>query len=169
MHKLLAADRIMTHGKIVTVDSKNRIFEAVAIKDGRFLATGTNDEIRNLASRYTKVLNLEGKTVLPGLIDSHTHPLLQAAHLVAIDCRKPSVKSIVDIKQMVKERARELGPGKWVRAVNFNDSVLLEKRHITRWELDEAAPDNPVYVVADTGHRGIVNSRALRVYSLCCT
>ncbi len=163
MHKLFAADRIMTHGKIITVDARDKIVEAIAIKDGRFLATGTTDEIMDLASRDTEVLNLEGKTVLPGLIDSHTHPLLQAAHLIAINCRKPSVKGIADIKKMVRARALELGPGKWIRAVNFNDSKLLEKRHINRWELDEVSPDNPVHVLADTGHRCIVNSRALEL------
>jgi len=163
MLKLFAADRILTNGKIVTVDARNTIVEAIAIKDGRFLATGTNTEIMDLASGDTEVLNLEGKTVLPGLIDSHTHPVLQAAHLIAINCRQPSVKAIADIKEMVRVRALELGPGKWVRAVNFNDSKLSEKRHITRWELDEVAPDNPVYILADTTHRCVVNSRTLEL------
>ena len=159
----IKADMILVNGKIVTVDTQNTIVQAVAIKDGQFLATGTTDEIMDLASGDTEVLNLEGKTVLPGLIDSHTHPVLQAAHLIAINCRQPRVKAIADIKEMVRVRALELGPGKWVRAVNFNDSKLLEKRHITRWELDEVAPDNPVFLSKETGHLYVANSKALEL------
>jgi len=163
MNKLFGADRILTNGKIITMDAHDTIVEAVAIKNGRFLATGTAYEIKELASSHTEILNLEGKTVLPGIIDSHTHPILQASHLIGIDCRKPSVKAIRDIKEMVRKRALELGPGKWIRAVNFNDSKLLEKKHITRWEIDEVAPENPVFILSDTGHQCIVNSCALKL------
>ncbi|MBW2368643.1 MAG: amidohydrolase family protein, partial [Deltaproteobacteria bacterium] len=163
MNNIFSADKILTNGKIITVDAQDSIVEAVAIKNGRFLATGTTDEIKDLASSKTDVLNLEGKTVTPGIIDSHTHPVLQASHLIAIDCRKPEVKEIADIKDKIKKKARELGPEKWIRLVNFNDTRLLENRHITRWELDEVSANNPVYIMADTGHQSIVNSRALEL------
>jgi len=163
MNKLFSADRILINGNILTVDETDSVVEAVAIKDGRFLTTGKSEDIKELAGHDTEILDLEGKTVLPGIIDSHTHPSLLASHLTEINCRKPEVKGIADIKEMVKTRVQELGPGKWVRGANFNDSKLTEKRHITRWELDEAAPENPVCLLADTGHQSVVNSKALEL------
>jgi predicted amidohydrolase YtcJ len=108
-------------------------------------------------------MDLEGKTCLPGIIDSHTHPGMAASIITEINCRQPSVRSIKDILKMVKERADELGPGKWVRGSNFNDSKLEENRHITRRELDEAAPQNPVFIMSDTGHQALANSLAFEL------
>jgi predicted amidohydrolase YtcJ len=163
MHKLFESDRILFNGKIITVDPSNSIVEGLAIKDGKFLATGSTPEIMALAGDRTEIIDLDRKTVLPGLIDSHTHPSLAASQLTEINCRQSGVLSIGDIIQMVKDRAKELGPGKWVRGGNFNDSKLTEKRHITRRELDEAAPDNPVFILSDTGHQCLVNGKALEL------
>lgn len=160
---LFCADRALINGKIITVDPDDSIVEAVAIKDGKFLATGSTSEIMELVGDKTGVIDLKRKTVLPGIIDSHTHPSMAASLITEINCRQTHVKSLRDILKMVKERAGELGPGKWVRGGNFNDSKLLEKRHITRWELDEAAPNNPVFILSDTGHQCLVNSTALEL------
>jgi predicted amidohydrolase YtcJ len=163
MKELFGADRVLFNGKIITVDQANSIVEALAIKDGKFLAVGSSPEIMDLAGRKTEVIDLELKTVLPGIIDSHTHPSLAASLVTEINCRQPAVQNIGDILRMVRGRAEELGPGKWVRGGNFNDSKLSEKRHITRRELDEAAPDNPVFILSDTGHQCLVNSKALEL------
>jgi predicted amidohydrolase YtcJ len=161
--RLLYADKVLINGKIITVDMDDSIVAAVAIKDGKFLATGSTDEIMELAGERTEVMDLDGKTALPGIIDSHTHPSYIASRTLEIDCRQPHVKGITDILTMVKERAEELGPGKWVMGANFNDSKLLENRHITCFELDQAAPKNPVYIVSDTGHQSLVNSLAFKL------
>ena len=163
MKDLFCADRVLINGKIITVDQADSIVEAVAIKDGKFLARGSTPEIMTLVGDRTEVLDLKRKTVLPGIIDSHTHPSLAASLVTEINCRQPAVQGIPDILRMVRERAGELGPGRWVRGGNFNDSKLSEKRHITRWELDEAAPHNPVFLLSDTGHQGLVNSTALEL------
>lgn len=163
MKEFFRADRVLINGKIITVDHTDSIVEAVAIKDGKFLAIGSTPEIMALVGDGTEVTDLKNKTVLPGIIDSHTHPSLAASLVTEINCRQPAVKSIGDILRMVSGRADELGPGKWVRGGNFNDSKLAEKRHITRWELDEAAPHNPVFILADTGHQCLVNSTALEL------
>jgi predicted amidohydrolase YtcJ len=159
----LKADLALINGKIVTVDVEGTIVEAVAMRDGRIIHTGSTEEVRMLVGDRTRVINLEGRTVLPGIIDSHTHPSHLASRLLEVDCRSPPVRSITEILGMVRQKAAELGPGRWVRGANFNDSKLEERRHITRRELDEAAPDNPVHIVSDTGHQCLVNSAALRV------
>ena len=163
MNKLFSADKILFNGKILTVDAKDTIVEALAVKDGRFLATGKNDFIRELAGPDTDIMDLEGKTVLPGIIDSHTHPYIMAAQFMELNCRQPQIRGVTDILEMVKQRANETEPGKWIRGANFNDSKLEEKRHVTRWELDEVSPHNPVFLLADTGHQCLVNSRVFEL------
>ncbi len=163
MRDLLKADRVVVNGKIITVDREDSIVAAVAVKDGKFLATGSTEEIMELSGDGTEVIDLEGKTAIPGICDSHTHPSSVASRAMEIDCRQPQIRSIQDLTGMVKKRAEELGPGKWVKGANFNDSKLVENRHVKCWELDEAAPENPVFIVSDTGHQALVNSMAFKI------
>ena len=120
MNEIFQADTVLINGKIITVDQVDSIVEAVAIKDGKFIATGSTEEMKELTGRSTEVIDLEGKTGLPGIIDSHTHPAMAAALLKEINCRQSQVKRIHDILMLVKERAEEVGPGKWVKGSNFN-------------------------------------------------
>lgn len=159
----IAADLILFNGKVVTVDSSNSVVEAVAIKSGRILATGLSSDVTKLAGTRTEVINLRGRTVLPGLIDTHTHPSLAATRTYEINCRSPPVRSITEILEMVRAKAVELDPKEWIRGTNYNDIKLVEKRHITRWELDEVAPRNPVLISKETGHLYVVNSKALEL------
>ena len=151
------------NGKIITVDECDSVTESVAVKNGKILAIGLVEEISLLSGPKTKVIDLDGKTVMPGIIDSHTHPSHIASRFLEIDCRTPPIKNISEILVKIKEKVKELTPGEWIRGANFNDSKLPEKRHITRWELDKVSPENPVFIVADTGHQAIVNSVAFKV------
>jgi len=159
----IKADLILINGKVITVDPDDRVVEAVAILGNKIAAVGSTKEIKILAGPATKVIDLKGKTVMPGIIDSHTHPSHIAAKLLEVDCRAPPIKDIPELLGLIKARADELGPGVWVRAASYNDSKLAEKRQVTRWELDEVAPLNPVFMVSDTGHQAIANSKALEV------
>ncbi len=154
-------DAVVLNGKIITVDGDDSVVEAVAVKDGRFAAVGSTSEIKALAGKGTEVIDLKGRTAMPGIIDSHTHPSNLAGRLMEVDLRAPPVGGVADVLRMIGDRARELGPGRWVRAANYNDSKLRERRQVTRRELDEAAPENPVFIVSDTGHQAVVNSAAL--------
>jgi len=154
---------VIVNGKILTVDAENSIVEAVAIKGDRILATGSNSHIKEMIGASTEIIDLEGKTALPGLIDTHTHPSHAATRIYEINCRSPPVRSIKEILGMVAEKAAELGPDKWVTGTNYNDIKLVERRHITRWELDEVAPKNPVFISKETGHLYVVNSKALEL------
>jgi len=160
---VIEADLVLINGKIITVDKEDSIVEAVAVKDNRIIATGSTSKVNKLVGEGTEVIDLGGKTVLPGLIDTHTHPNGAAVRLYEINCRSPPVKSIAEILEMVAAKAAELEPGKWIRGTNYNDIKLEDKRHITRWELDEAAPENPVFISKETGHLYVVNSRALEL------
>jgi predicted amidohydrolase YtcJ len=166
MKHIFGADLLLVNGKICTVDSNDSIVEAVAVKGNRIVATGSNISVKKLARKGAKIIDLKGKTVLPGIIDSHTHPHNAAVNFLEINCRGTEIKRIKDLQTAVSKKAKALGPGKWVRANGYNDSKLAEKRQITRRELDEAAPDNPVYIISDTGHQAVVNSNALEIANI---
>ena len=160
---VLGADLLLLNGKIVTVDAEDSIVEAVAVKGDCIVATGPSAEVKKLAGKGTQVIDLKGKTVLPGIIDSHTHPHNAAMNFLEIDCRGKGIRGIKDIQDEVAKKARGLSPGEWIRGSGYNDSKLAERRQITRGELDEVAPNNPVFIVSDTGHQAIANSKALEI------
>ncbi|MGO9920007.1 MAG: amidohydrolase [Isosphaeraceae bacterium] len=136
------ADLILHHGRIVTVDRAFSIRQALAVKDGRILRVGTDDEVLPARGPRTTLVDLGGKMVLPGLIDSHVHPT--AASVVEFDRPIPEMESIPDVLDYIHERARALGPGKWVIVRQVFITRLKEQRYPTRDELDQAAPRNPV-------------------------
>ncbi|MCS6953333.1 MAG: amidohydrolase [Bryobacteraceae bacterium] len=152
-----AADLIVYHGKIVTVDPRFRIARALAVRDGRILATGSDAEILKLAGPKTEKLDLQGKTVLPGLIDSHVHA--PAASMFEFDHPVPDMESIQDVLAYVRARAAALPPGQWIVVSQVFITRLKEQRYPTRRELDEAAPHHPV--VFRTGPDASLNSLAL--------
>jgi len=153
------ADLILHHGKIVTVDSQFRTVEALAVKGERILAAGTNDEVRKLAGPQSEQIDLAGRVVLPGLIDSHSHP--PPASLYEFDHPVPTMETVEDVLAYVRSRAKALQPGQWISIEQVFVTRLRDPRFPTRKELDEAAPDNPV--VFRTGPDAAVNSLALNL------
>jgi predicted amidohydrolase YtcJ len=153
------ADLIVHHAKIVSVDAKFRIFEAVAVKDGRVLALGDDDAIFKLAGKKTRTIDADGQTVLPGLYDSHVHPLMAATSELAAPL--PNFRSLKQVFAYIKKQAAALAEGDWI-VVRFTFPTRLdEARFPTKAELDEVAPKHPVLYHA--GPAGLVNSAALRV------
>jgi predicted amidohydrolase YtcJ len=161
--EFFGADLLLVNGKIITVDAKDTVVEAVAVKGDRIVAVGSSKDMRRLARKDATVINLRGRTVLPGIIDSHTHPHLAAMGFLEIDCRGKQIKKIKDIQNAVAKKAKEIKAGVWIQGSNYNDSKLKERRQITRWELDKAAPNNPVLITSDTGHQAVANSMALEI------
>ncbi len=153
------ADLVLHHGKIVTVDDKFSIQEAIAVKDGKVLAVGRNADMLKLKGAQTEMLDLKGKLVVPGLMDSHTHPT--GASLYEFDHPVPEMESIADVLAYLKSRAAVVPEGQWIVLQQVFITRLKEQRYPTRAELDAAAPKHPV--VFRTGPDASVNSLALRL------
>jgi len=153
------ADLILYNGKIVTVDSDFSIRQAIAVKGSRILQVGENKDIMRLKADKTEVLNLDGKTVLPGFIDSHLHAT--GACMTEFDHPIPQMDSIEDVLNYFKKRADVLEDGQWIILQQVFITRLREQRYPTREELDRAAPKNPA--VFRTGPDASLNSLALRL------
>ena len=165
-----AADSVYVNGKVVTVDAEDSVVSALAVKGGKILATGSTEDIRKLADASTELIDLGGRTVLPGINDSHTHAAMYGGSLppLTLDLSFPSVRSIADIKEMVRARTATVKPGEWIRGNGWdygylNESLADPSRALTRRDLDEVAPDNPVFLVDFSQHRLVANSRALEL------
>ena len=152
---------ILHHGILCTIDREQERAEAVAIAGGRFLAVGGNDDVLALATGRTRKIHLEGKTVVPGFIDAHTHPVYAGIrHLRWVDC---DLRSIPEIIATLRERAARTPPGEWVVGFKYDDTKTAERRRLHRRDLDEASQAHPILVQHRGGHTAFVNSQALRV------
>lgn len=159
------ADLVLTNGRILTMDGRRGVVQGVAVKDDRIVATGTDEEMRELVGDSTRVLDLEGRTALPGMADCHMHLASDAAYASYVDVRDlfTDVRSIPQILDRMRERARNTPPGEWViaRGSPIQDLRLEEKRRLTREDLDPALPDHPA-IVFFGAHITMCNSRALQ-------
>ena len=156
-------DLVLLNGKIITLDDSDSIASAVAVSDGVIVSVGSDEQIKQSCGKDTQVIDLKGKTVLPGLIDSHTH--LGYATIIFhtyVDGRCPPNRSVADILEKIRERVKTTPKGEWipVQGSFFAAYKLAEKRLPTRAELDAVAPDNPV-VYVNTVHSVVVNTCAL--------
>jgi predicted amidohydrolase YtcJ len=141
-----APDTILVNGKILTVDAQFSTREALAIRDGRIVALGTSADIRKLAGRETRVIDVQGHTVIPGLIDSHLHAI-RAAQTFSTEVNWIGASSLTEALGRISEAARTMKPGAWlIVAGGWNVQQFKENRRPTQAELVAAAPNNPVYV-----------------------
>ncbi|MDA1311856.1 MAG: amidohydrolase [Acidobacteria bacterium] len=150
---------ILYNGKIVTVDQGFRIAQAVAVKGDRIVGVGSDADVRKLASSDAKMIDLKGKTVLPGLMDSHVHAT--GASMYEFDHEVPEMETMADVLAYVKSRAALIDDAEWIRVRQVFITRLREQRYPTREELDRAAPKNPVYF--STGPDASLNSLALKL------
>jgi predicted amidohydrolase YtcJ len=152
------ADLIIRDAHIVTVDPQFSIAHAAAVRDGKFIAVGGDAEVMKSAGPDTRVVDLHGKTVLPGFNDTHVH--LTAGESVPVQVDLTHIRSIKDIQAKIAARAKQVKPGKWIVGTRgWWEYQLAEGRLPTRADLDAAAPGNPVAIPGP--HYVIANSRAL--------
>ena len=153
------ADLILHGGKVVTVDDRFSIQEAIAIEGGRIVQLGRDSEALKRRGPRTDVVDLQGRLVLPGLMDSHAHPA--DACMTELDHPIPPMESIPDVLDYIQARARALKEGEWIEVHQVFITRLREQRYPTRAELDRAAPRHPVLFA--TGPDASLNSLALKL------
>ncbi len=153
------ADLVVHHAKVVTVDSQFRIAEAFAVRGERIVAVGSDDEVMKLVGPKTQVLDLKGRTLLPGLMDSHTHPT--GAAMYEFDHPIPEMETIADVLKYIEQRVAVAEEGDWIGISQVFVTRLRDQRFPNRNELDRVAPKNPV--IFSTGPDSAVNSLALKL------
>jgi hypothetical protein len=158
------ADTVLLHGTVLTVDSSDTIAQALAIRGGRIVAVGTDEQIERHAGDKTRVIDLKGLTVTPGLIDSHCHLALGGMGAArSVNVGFPEVRSVADVARRVKERVDTRRAGDWILGADWDEGKLAERRLLGAADLDPVSPHNPVWLEHLSGHYGVANSAALRL------
>jgi predicted amidohydrolase YtcJ len=153
------ADLILMNGNVLTVDPNDSVVDAVAVKDGRIQAVGSYGQLKQFVGPSTNQVDLRGKTVTPGLVDSHLHMQYYGKQFqdTLFDIRFPTVKTRDELIQTVQEHLATAAKGEWVAG---NQGFIINDPP-DRWELDEMAPDNPLFLLHASGQFAVANSQAL--------
>jgi predicted amidohydrolase YtcJ len=154
----------LTNARVLTFeqgDAGLAAAEALLIVDGLIAATGSEEEIRARAPSRTEVRDLDGRTVVPGFVDAHIHPIFHGLSLEGVPCLPPRVSSIADLRREVEQTAAAAPEGEWVWGQGYDDTRLEERRHPRREDLDGVSGGRPVVLTRVCGHMCVANSRAL--------
>ena len=165
--KAIMADAVLVNGKIITVDPSDSIAEAVAIKNGKIVAVGSNKMVKKMIGKGTQVIDLKGLTATPGLIDSHCHFANGGITMLnVLDLDYPKVKKVADMVELVKAEVETLKPGEWIIAKGWDEGKLEERRYVYASDIDAVTPNNPGWFLPTMGHYGTANSYALKLASI---
>ena len=151
----------LINANVLTMQRNHPPVEAVSVSGDRIVDIGSNSDIRRAISQRTQVIDCRGLTLLPGFNDAHCHLPGLARRLQDLDCGPERVSSIPELQALVRQWTEALPPGTWVRGHGYDDLRMAEGRHPNRWELDFAAPENPVWLEHRSGHASALNSLAL--------
>jgi predicted amidohydrolase YtcJ len=159
-----AADLLLIHGHILTVDARDSVAQAVAIRHGIIVKVGTDAEVLEFAhpDAHTRMIDLHGHTATPGLIDTHAH-IADGGVDELYGVELSDATSVTDIVARVKAKVALVKPGEWVTGSGWDEGKLSEHRYVTAADLDAVSPDNPVWLRHTTGHYGVANSLALKL------
>ena len=156
--------RIFINGQILSMDARNTVFEALSVRGDVIDRLGTTDEIAGLASGSTVVTDLEGRTLLPGIIDAHGHFPGSGLSVVSVDLSSPpvgTIRNIAQLQSVLGDRLAGHGENNWLTGFGYDDTLLEEKRHPNRDDLDAVSTAVPIYITHVSGHMGVGNSLAL--------
>jgi hypothetical protein len=156
------ADLALMHGRVITVDARDRVASAIAVRGGRILQVGSDRSIQALVGPATRVIDLHGRAVTPGLIDAHAH-VMNGALAALFEVQLSDSQRLQDVLDRVAERAKTARAGEWILGGGWDESKLAERRYPTAADLDRVAPDNPVWLENVSGHFGVANSVALKL------
>jgi predicted amidohydrolase YtcJ len=162
----MPADLLILNARIRTLDDHGTVARCLAAANGRILAVDAAHALESLAGPGTTVLDLQGRTVLPGFIDAHEHLSWFAEEPLKLNLSSDRIKSLSELLALIRSEASRLSPGEWIRGVLYDDTKMSEGRALTREDLDAAAPRHPVIVVHVSGHWAVVNSAALELGGL---
>lgn len=159
-------DIAFKNGSVITVNDTDEIAEAVGIKGNKIVFVGSNADIDQLIDEHTKVYDLAGRTLMPGINDTHYHPILNgmiAPELdsAMVDTGLSACKTIPELLDLIRRIAATKKPGQWISTMGYEAGLLAEQRHPTLEELDAAAPNNPLQCCTCNGHISTYNSKAL--------
>ncbi len=152
---------LLLNARVSTGDPASPFAAAVLVSGDRIVAVGGAADLRELSGPGATVIDCQGGALLPGLHDAHIHLLATASRLSAVDCA--ASRSLADIQEVLRGRARQLPARAWVRAVGYDETALVERRHPTRWDLDAAVPHRPVRLQHRSYHACVLNSAALQI------
>ena len=163
----LFADTVYLNGTIVTMSSDSETMQAVAVRGDEIVAVGSDDEVQSLVDPDTTVVDLDGKTMVPGFYAAHDHfPGSGRVAVTSVDLNSPPIGSVETMDELVaalRERAATTPVGEWVQGRGYDDTLLAETRHPTREDLDQVSTEHPIYIGHTSGHLGVANSLALEL------
>src|SRR3984957_10392467 len=159
-----AADLVLIHGHILTVDANDSVAQAIAVRRGVIVKVGTDAEVLEFVGNApgTRIIDLHGHTATPGLIDSHAH-IADGGVEELYGIKLSDAASVAEVVARVKAKVALLKPGEWVTGSGWDEGKLAEQRYVTAADLDVVAPNNPVWLIHTTGHYGVANSLALKL------
>jgi TonB family protein len=156
-----AADVVFKNGNIYTVNDKQPRAEAVAVKGGKIIFVGSNKNAKAYEGKETRIVDLQGNTMVPGLTDSHYH--LAGVGAREMNLNLEGTQSLDEFLTRVKERVEKSQAGAWITGRGWIETPWKPQTFPTRWDLDKISPNNPVYLTRADGHAGVANSAAIKL------
>jgi predicted amidohydrolase YtcJ len=156
-------DQVITNGTVLTMDATARRVRSLGVRDGRIAAVGDEAAVRAALGPDAAVVDLRGRTIVPGFIDGHTHFIFSAFEAVQVDCSTPPIATLAEVLERLRMAAAAADPGRWIRGWGFHWSRVRERRNPTRADLDAVSPENPIVVMDASYHGCFVNSRGLEL------
>lgn len=157
------------NGHVLTMDAANSVAQAVLVHQGRILKVGSNTEIQALVDDGTRVIDLKGKTLMPGIVDAHSHFPGSGLSEVAVDFNSPPIGETASLEEgyaRLREKVASTSEGRWVMGFGLDNTMIAEKRFPTRQELDAISTAHPIYVQHISGHLGVANSPGLELLGI---
>ena len=159
-----SADLVIRNANVLTVDTQQPKATAFAVREGMFVAVGSDEMVNPLVGPNTKVLDLDGKTIVPGFIDAHAHPspiYAEDSRWANVDCSPKKIRTMDDLVAALKRKAERTPPGQWVFGSRYQETKL--GRQPTRHDLDRASTNHPIIISHSSGHQSVCNSLALQL------
>ncbi len=164
-----AATRLYTNGTIITMDEQQPTAEAIAVRGAEILAVGMEEMVKMAAGKEATVIDLQGSTLLPGFIDAHGHFMMTLDYLAYENVASAPVgpvKKVADIIRVLRAAKGKIPAGQWIIGTGYDESLLVEQRHPTRFDLDKISTEDPVFIRHVSGHLGVCNSKCLELANI---